>query len=301
MARENETPACNPDIFPRFNTLSQVNRGMPFCQSVDPIVIPSWSGTPPTITASYLINGGDFLWVGAAAESTLPFTCRIQNNAEGGLYLDNQPIRSTLFWGSSSTPGHVVEIPPKWFKDNSQLNFTLGGIGSSGAANTVRLYMWGYRAACGDELIWGKERGLFILGSPDNNGSGFFLPASSVAALTFTSPQGFHFRSVIHQAETNSGSTSWRGALTYRDVRVGNNTPLNKPGYRVGAAAFTGTAINPFLWPSTPVINQDSALNYDLQDYSASNQDVFVCHIGQRIPLNEALNECRTSPYGRSS
>lgn len=273
--------------FPVSNEILQVNRGAPLTQQVPAIRLAATAGI--TTQFSYLVTGGDFLWCYSIATATSEFTHRIEIRDEGSEYIDNDQVYSPTFWGTGAKPNRH---PPKFLRNNSEIVFTISNV--SAVANTIYLTLAGFYARCedkcypGDRNVYGKNRGLFCLVSPWTNN--WVIPAGSTSAPVLNVPKGNHLRSSQHNATTAAGAQTWAGTASWRDVRDQQNRNLSV--YRIPAASWSGSGTDPYRWPSTPIFYEGSAITYDLVDtqVSGGDQDLYVTHVCERIPLYDRVS-----------
>lgn len=272
--------------WPIANRIEQVNGDSGFIQAVDEITLGANAAGSPL---SYRIRETDFLWTAAIAVATGTFRCRVFSETDAK-YLDNAPIRSELFWGTAQLP---MRHPPKFIPLNGQLNFEI--FDTSGAPNTVALYLLGMRArTCGgkacqndrcpcDRGRWGTNRGLYILGSPVNQttpaSDGWLVPASSAGQGSLRAEDAFHFRASAIQASATSNS--WRGRLQRMDPRDERMAYISNAQMR--SAGWTGISTAPFR-PTSPILaHKGSDILIDFTDLSGSDNYVRMALVGERL------------------
>jgi hypothetical protein len=271
--------------WPIANRIEQVNGDSGFIQTVDEVTVGAYASQEVQFRA----RETDFLWTAAVAVATGTFRVRIFSETDAK-FLDNNPIRSELFWGTAQLPNRHA---PKFIPLNGQMNFTIQD--TSNASNTIALYLVGMRArTCGgkscandrcpcDRGRWGTNRGLYILGTPvnqtDPTQDGITVGANAPMSSSLKIEDALHFRA--SQINASATSASWRGRMKRMDPRDERTAWISNAQMR--SAAWTGVSTAPFR-PTSPILmHKGSDVEFDLTDLSGATNYVRFALVGERL------------------
>jgi len=277
--------------WPVANEIIQTNGESGFVQVVDEIAL---TASQVGASVNFRVRESDFLWTAAVAVSTGTFRTAIQLSSEGERYTTGlYPCRSNLFWGTAQNPSRH---PPKFLPLNAEIQFFFDD--TSGAPNTVALYLWGKRAeTCGGEGLkgqcknakcpcdrgrWGQGRGLYILSTPQ---AGVAVPGGAGTTGIQKCPDAYHLRIIKSNAEaTNAGAPTslWKGLPGRIDPRDERRANIASAPMR--AAGWTGIATAPARYASPILLHKASQLETDYTDLVGSGTTtIHVCHIAESL------------------
>lgn len=261
------------------NRVIQQNKQPTFLQVVDDVVISSGYGTA-TIT---FISKIDFLWTAAVVQSTGAFRERMQATWEGA-YLDNDKIRSALFWGTVNQP---MLIPPKFIPANQALTIEVEDL--SNAANTIRFGLVGRFADESDKADYGKDRGLmrFTTAAGSTTAGGLAIPANEIGQVSIRTEDTNHFRACMVTGSYTSASLL--GYYQYKDPRVAER--IYSSNKRARPELWIGSNVQPGILPSPQIFQAGGSVDLDFQDKSGSTNRVHLHFLGERIPRSALAAE----------
>lgn len=224
------------------------------------------------------------------AASTGAFAVQATALGLGSTKLSNQPVESTLLFGSNpNLPGRLLQ--PIFVPATTSLDLEL--VDLSGAENTVRIVGKGYQFV-DPKTLMGKTQEEIRRASYNPNVVPFFMTWDNGAQVTVTANQTMSFTMTVpSEGDFNAfgilGRATSITGLTLQIYEGNRRRLMDRPIRLDQVIAYTNAVANqnaaslPLYCDSTHLFERKTQITFELTDSSGSDNVVSLCMPGQLV------------------